>query len=65
MEQQTLKHKGSDSDQLKPTKDCTNIEYSKPDGQISLDLLSSVALSGTNNEHDQPAHLALKMTAYL
>ncbi|KAG8523403.1 Electron transfer flavoprotein-ubiquinone oxidoreductase, mitochondrial, partial [Galemys pyrenaicus] len=51
---------GSDSDQLKPAKDCTPIEYPKPDGQISFDLLSSVALSGTNHEHDQPAHLTLK-----
>ncbi|MEJ1277637.1 electron transferring flavoprotein dehydrogenase [Cricetulus griseus] len=54
------KIKGSDSDQLKPAKDCTPIEYPKPDGQISFDLLSSVALSGTNHEHDQPAHLTLK-----
>lgn len=52
--------KGSDSSQLKPAKDCTPIEYPKPDGQISFDLLSSVALSGTNHEHDQPAHLTLK-----
>lgn len=51
---------GSDSDRLKPAKDCTPIEYPKPDGQISFDLLSSVALSGTNHEHDQPAHLTLK-----
>uniref|UniRef100_A0AC11D684 Electron transfer flavoprotein dehydrogenase n=1 Tax=Ovis aries TaxID=9940 RepID=A0AC11D684_SHEEP len=60
MEPWTLKHKGSDSDKLKPAKDCTPIEYPKPDGQISFDLLSSVALSGTNHEHDQPAHLTLK-----
>lgn len=51
---------GADSDRLKPAKDCTPIEYPKPDGQISFDLLSSVALSGTNHEHDQPAHLTLK-----
>ncbi|KAK6493315.1 electron transfer flavoprotein-ubiquinone oxidoreductase [Huso huso] len=56
----TLKHKGLDSDQLKPAKDCTPIEYPKPDGKISFDLLSSVALSGTNHEHDQPPHLTLK-----
>lgn len=60
MEPWTLRHKGLDSDQLKPAKDCTPIEYPKPDGQISFDLLSSVALSGTNHEHDQPAHLTLK-----
>ncbi|KTG02684.1 hypothetical protein cypCar_00011990 [Cyprinus carpio] len=51
---------GLDADQLKPAKDCTPIEYPKPDGKISFDLLSSVALSGTNHEHDQPPHLTLK-----
>ncbi|OXB66025.1 hypothetical protein ASZ78_003222 [Callipepla squamata] len=56
----TLKHPGPDFAQLKPAKDCTPIEYPKPDGKISFDLLSSVALSGTNHEHDQPAHLTLK-----
>ncbi|XP_076877810.1 electron transfer flavoprotein-ubiquinone oxidoreductase, mitochondrial isoform X2 [Brachyhypopomus gauderio] len=56
----TLKHCGVDSAQLKPAKECTPIEYPKPDGKISFDLLSSVALSGTNHEHDQPAHLTLK-----
>uniref|UniRef100_A0A2K5P834 Electron transfer flavoprotein-ubiquinone oxidoreductase n=1 Tax=Cercocebus atys TaxID=9531 RepID=A0A2K5P834_CERAT len=60
MEPWTLKHKGSDFERLKPAKDCTPIEYPKPDGQISFDLLSSVALSGTNHEHDQPAHLTLR-----
>uniref|UniRef100_A0A6I8R1S5 Electron transfer flavoprotein-ubiquinone oxidoreductase n=1 Tax=Xenopus tropicalis TaxID=8364 RepID=A0A6I8R1S5_XENTR len=56
----TLKHKGLDSNQLKPAKDCVPIEYPKPDGKLSFDLLSSVALSGTNHDHDQPAHLTLK-----
>uniref|UniRef100_A0A8C2ZAS5 Electron transfer flavoprotein-ubiquinone oxidoreductase n=1 Tax=Cyclopterus lumpus TaxID=8103 RepID=A0A8C2ZAS5_CYCLU len=56
----TLKHCGLDADQLKPAKECTPIEYPKPDGKLSFDLLSSVALSGTNHEGDQPAHLTLK-----
>ncbi|KAG9272256.1 electron transfer flavoprotein-ubiquinone oxidoreductase, mitochondrial [Astyanax mexicanus] len=56
----TLKHAGLDAAQLKPAKECTPIEYPKPDGKISFDLLSSVALSGTNHEHDQPPHLTLK-----
>uniref|UniRef100_H0Z5G3 Electron transfer flavoprotein-ubiquinone oxidoreductase n=1 Tax=Taeniopygia guttata TaxID=59729 RepID=H0Z5G3_TAEGU len=60
MEPWTLKHPGPDFAQLKPAKDCTPIEYPKPDGKISFDLLSSVALSGTNHEHDQPPHLTLK-----
>lgn len=54
---------GTDAAQLKPAKDCTPIEYPKPDGKISFDLLSSVALSGTNHEHDQPPHLTLKNDA--
>ncbi|MEQ2177450.1 hypothetical protein GOODEAATRI_003661 [Goodea atripinnis] len=49
-----------DANQLKPAKDCKPIEYPKPDGKISFDLLSSVALSGTNHEGDQPPHLTLK-----
>uniref|UniRef100_A0AAQ4S0H8 Electron transfer flavoprotein-ubiquinone oxidoreductase n=1 Tax=Gasterosteus aculeatus aculeatus TaxID=481459 RepID=A0AAQ4S0H8_GASAC len=56
----TLKHCGLDANQLKPAKDCTPIEYPKPDGKLSFDLLSSVALSGTNHEGDQPPHLTLK-----
>ena len=45
---------------MKPASECTPIEYPKPDGVISFDLLSSVALTGTNHEGDQPAHLTLK-----
>uniref|UniRef100_A0A8C7DVR0 Electron transfer flavoprotein-ubiquinone oxidoreductase n=1 Tax=Oncorhynchus kisutch TaxID=8019 RepID=A0A8C7DVR0_ONCKI len=56
----TLKHAGLDSAQLRPAKECTAIEYPKPDGKLSFDLLSSVALSGTNHEGDQPPHLTLK-----
>ncbi|KAJ8271872.1 hypothetical protein COCON_G00107310 [Conger conger] len=55
----TLKHRGKDCDQLKPAKDCTPIDYPKPDGKLSFDLLSSLALSGTNHEQDQPPHLTL------
>ncbi|KAK7922637.1 hypothetical protein WMY93_009539 [Mugilogobius chulae] len=54
------KHAGLDAHQLKPAKECTPIDYPKPDGKISFDLLSSVALSGTNHEGDQPAHLTLR-----
>ena len=49
-----------DHDMLKPAKECKEIEYPKPDGAISFDLLTSVALTGTNHDHDQPAHLTLK-----
>jgi len=46
--------------QLKPAKDCPRIPYPKPDGKISFDRLSSVFLSSTNHEEDQPCHLFLK-----
>lgn len=49
-----------DNQRLKPAKESTPIEYPKPDGKISFDLLSSVALTGTNHEGDQPPHLTLK-----
>lgn len=48
-----------DHARLKPAKEFTPIEYPKPDGVISFDLNSSVALTGTNHEADQPPHLTL------
>ncbi|EDW47179.1 electron transfer flavoprotein-ubiquinone oxidoreductase, mitochondrial [Drosophila sechellia] len=56
----TLKHGPQDHESLKPASSCPPIVYPKPDGKISFDLLSSVALTGTNHEGDQPAHLTLK-----
>jgi len=56
----TLSHGGADHARLKPAAECKPIEYPKPDGVVSFDLLSSVALTGTNHEGDQPAHLTLK-----
>lgn len=44
---------------MKPAKNAAPIDYPKPDGKISFDLLTSVALTGTNHEGDQPAHLTL------
>lgn len=55
----TLKNH-ADHTQLKPARECRKIEYPKPDGQVSFDLLSSVFISNTNHEEDQPAHLTLK-----
>ncbi len=46
--------------QLKPAKDCKKIDYAKPDGVLSFDKLSSVFLSNTNHEEEQPCHLKLK-----
>ncbi len=44
---------------LKPASQCKKIEYPKPDGKITFDRLSSVFLSNTNHEEDQPCHLRL------
>ena len=40
--------------------DSHKIEYPKPDGKISFELLDNLSRSGTNHEHDQPVHLTLK-----
>ncbi|MBV8061034.1 MAG: electron transfer flavoprotein-ubiquinone oxidoreductase [Alphaproteobacteria bacterium] len=53
----------ADNTALKPAKVCRKIAYPKPDGVISFDRLSSVFLSNTNHEENQPAHLCLKDTA--
>lgn len=45
---------------LKPASEMPNIDYPKPDGSLSFDKLSSVYLSNTNHEEDQPCHLQLK-----
>ena len=55
----TLHHQGADHTKLKPAADCPTIAYPKPDGVISFDRLSSVYLSNTNHEEDQPCHLKL------
>lgn len=59
LEPWTLKHAGTDNQSLKPASECKEIEYPKPDGKLTFDLLSSVALTGTNHEADQPPHLTL------
>ncbi|HXH04259.1 MAG TPA: electron transfer flavoprotein-ubiquinone oxidoreductase [Candidatus Competibacteraceae bacterium] len=53
-------HHHADHTALKKASDCYPIEYPKPDGQVSFDKLSSVFLSNTNHEEDQPCHLRLK-----
>jgi electron-transferring-flavoprotein dehydrogenase len=45
---------------LKPAADCKPIVYPKPDGKLTFDRLSSVFISNTNHEENQPAHLTLK-----
>ena len=56
----SLKHKKSDAHALKPAAECKPIAYPKPDGVLSFDKLSSVFVSNTNHEEDQPVHLVLK-----
>jgi electron-transferring-flavoprotein dehydrogenase len=53
----TLKHGKPDSATLKPAAGTKKIAYPKPDGVITFDRLSSVFLSNTNHEEDQPVHL--------
>ena len=55
----TLSDPTPDHATLKPAADSKIIEYPKPDGVLSFDKLSSVFLSGTNHEEDQPCHLTL------
>jgi electron-transferring-flavoprotein dehydrogenase len=56
----TLKHGKTDSAATKPASSFEPIDYPKPDGVLTFDRLSSVFLSGTNHEEDQPVHLVLK-----
>ncbi|MFD2111064.1 electron transfer flavoprotein-ubiquinone oxidoreductase [Thiorhodococcus fuscus] len=55
----TLHDRTPDYARLRPASDCPSIDYPKPDGVLSFDKLSSVFLSNTNHEEDQPCHLHL------
>ncbi len=55
----TLKDPKPDHAQMKPASECKKIDYPKPDGKLSFDKPSSVFLSNTNHEEDQPCHLTL------
>jgi electron-transferring-flavoprotein dehydrogenase len=56
----TFRDTTPDYAQMKPAASCPKLNYPKPDGKISFDKLSSVFLSNTNHEEDQPCHLILK-----
>jgi len=56
----TLRRKTPDHAALEPARRHAKIEYPKPDGVLSFDRLSSVYLSSTHHDEDQPAHLTLK-----
>ena len=55
----TLHRAQADHLYLKPAEECTPISYPKPDGKLTFDRLSSVFISNTNHEENQPAHLTL------
>ncbi|WP_321884831.1 electron transfer flavoprotein-ubiquinone oxidoreductase [Paraburkholderia bannensis] len=56
----TLRRHKPDHAYLKPASECKPIVYPKPDGKLTFDRLSSVFISNTNHEENQPAHLTLK-----
>ena len=56
----TMRTKRPDHEYLKPAAECQPIVYPKPDGKLTFDRLSSVFVSNTNHEENQPAHLTLK-----
>ncbi|MDR0253316.1 MAG: electron transfer flavoprotein-ubiquinone oxidoreductase [Brucellaceae bacterium] len=56
----TMKHGKTDAASLEPAAKHKPINYPKPDGVVSFDRLSSVFLSSTNHEEDQPVHLQVK-----
>jgi electron-transferring-flavoprotein dehydrogenase len=56
----TLRHAHADHQTLVPKSQARRIEYPKPDGKLTFDRLSSVFISNTNHNEDQPVHLTLK-----
>ena len=56
----TIRRTAADHTYLKPAAECQPIQYPKPDGKLTFDRLSSVFISNTNHEENQPAHLTLK-----
>lgn len=56
----TLHHRHNDYETTKPASQYKKIDYPKPDGEITFDILTSVSRTGTNHEEDQPVHLQVK-----
>ena len=56
----TIHNASADHGKLRPADQMLQISYPKPDGKLSFDRLSSVFISNTNHEENQPAHLTLK-----
>jgi len=59
----TIHRTAPDHVYLRPANESTKIDYPKPDGKLTFDRLSSVFISNTNHEENQPAHLTLKDNA--
>jgi hypothetical protein len=57
--------KQQDHEKLLEISKVKKIEYPKPDGKISFDILTNLSRSATNHDHDQPAHLVLKVKLIL
>ncbi|CAO1628696.1 unnamed protein product [Parajaminaea phylloscopi] len=56
----TLHHAGEDGQQRKTSSECEPIDYPKPDGKLSFDILTSVSRTGTNHAEDSPCHLIVR-----
>ena len=56
----TLRHAAADHETLRPAAEMPRIDYPKYDGTLTFDKMSSVFLSNTNHEEDQPSHLRLR-----
>ncbi|WP_244487909.1 4Fe-4S dicluster domain-containing protein, partial [Aminobacter sp. DSM 101952] len=56
----TLRHGKTDAQSLEPAAKHSKIDYPKPDGVLTFDRLSSVFLSNTNHEENQPVHLQVR-----
>lgn len=56
----TLHNRHRDHAATRPADRCRRIEYPKPDGKITFDILTSVSRTGTNHEEDQPVHLQVE-----
>lgn len=56
----SFKPQKKDSDCLEPSENFEKIDYPKHDGKLTFDLLENLSRSGTNHDHDQPAHLKVK-----
>ncbi|WP_345797326.1 electron transfer flavoprotein-ubiquinone oxidoreductase [Castellaniella sp. MT123] len=56
----TIHHTKPDHACLQPAAECARIDYPKPDGKLTFDRLSSVFISNTNHDENEPVHLTLK-----